>query len=90
MSEPTFAESAQKLRDEITATRQLLRDEHYPYDGDIRVYGALHGALRVLGDGAESFVKWAEYFPGKAPDPVDFARWRYLSLVHHAIKGELE
>jgi hypothetical protein len=90
VKEPTFVESAQKLRDEIAATRQLLRDEHYPHDGGVRIYGALHEVLRVLGEGAESFVKWAEYFPDKAPDSEYFARFRHISLVHHAIKGELE
>jgi hypothetical protein len=90
MTEPTFAERARKLRDSIAQTRQDLRDEHYPYDGDIRVYGALHEVLRQLGDWAESFVKWSEYSGEfSAPDSNAYERFRQAERIFYAIKGEL-
>ena len=89
MSEPTFAERARKLRDSIAQTRQDLRDEHYPYNGDIRVYGALHETLRQLGDWAESFVKWAEYSEFSTPDDNAYERFRMTERIFYKIQEEL-
>jgi hypothetical protein len=91
MKEPTFAERARKLRDSIAQTRQDLRDEHYPYEGCIHTYSALHEVLRQLGDWAESFVKWSEYSREfSAPDSNAYERFRQAERIFYVIQEELK
>lgn len=90
MSEPTFAERAQKLHKDIAQAREDLRDEHYPYEGCTHTYAALHGLLGQLGNWAESFVKWAEYSGEfSAPDSNAYERFRMTERVFYKIQEEL-
>lgn len=89
MKEKTFAESAQELRDDIAQTRETLRTEHFPYEEGKSVYAALHEALRLMGDYAEAYVKWAEYYPHQSPEPEGMERFRTIHLIHDGIKREL-
>lgn len=71
------------LRDDIADVRQILREEHFPYEQGLRVYEALHEALKIVDVQADTFLKWSVEFPN---DPLDDAQMVHLRMLELTVK----
>jgi hypothetical protein len=89
VSTKPFGQVAHELGQAVRETQQLLREEHFPYDGGLRAYEALHAVLVVLADDAQSFVKWAALFSDGELEAEHMARFRVLVRIHQTIKEKL-
>jgi hypothetical protein len=74
---------SRQLGEDIAKIRQTLRDEHFPYEEGLRVYEALHEALRVMDAQADTFMKWAVQFPN---DPLSDAQMVHLRMLELTVK----
>jgi hypothetical protein len=77
------------LRDDIADVRQILREEHFPYEQGLRVYEALFAALEVVDTQADTFLKWSVEFPNDPLDDAQMVHFRMLELTVKKIRETL-